>query len=100
MVHNRRVDMPGELPGSGIASTFRRIKARYPNHLILFEVGEFYEFYFEDAEAVSESLGLRLASRFSNSVAPIAMASVHRNVGERTVERLLKLGHSVGITSS
>lgn len=88
-----------DLPYDGIPREFRQCKAKYPKHLLMFEVGDFYELFFEDAEEVSKVLGLRLASRFSDSIAPIPMCGVHRRDGEATVARLLSMSYSIAVAS-
>ena len=43
-----------------IVETFNELKAKHPDAVILFRVGDFYESYFEDAKKLSEVLGLTL----------------------------------------
>ena len=48
---------------------YREIKARYPDALVLYRLGDFYELFEQDAELVSRQLGLTLtARRFSKNV--------------------------------
>ena len=46
-----------------IKGQYDKLKEKYPDAIILFHVGDFYEVYFEDAEAASEILGLAAAWR-------------------------------------
>lgn len=43
--------------------TYKEMKQRHPNMLLLFRVGDFYELYREDAEIAAKLLGLTLTSR-------------------------------------
>lgn len=46
-----------------MVETFNELKAKHPDAVILFRVGDFYESYFEDAKKVSEVLGITLTKR-------------------------------------
>ena len=43
-----------------MVETFNELKAKHPDAVILFRVGDFYESYFDDAKKVSEVLGVTL----------------------------------------
>ena len=46
-----------------MVETFNELKAKHPDAVILFRVGDFYESYFEDAKKVSKVLGITLTKR-------------------------------------
>lgn len=46
-----------------MVETFNELKAKHPDAMILFRVGDFYESYFDDAKKVSEVLGITLTKR-------------------------------------
>ena len=46
-----------------MVETFNELKAKHPDAVILFRVGDFYESYFDDAKKVSEVLGITLTKR-------------------------------------
>ncbi len=48
---------------SKMIETFKMLKAKNPDAVILFRVGDFYESYFDDAKKVSEVLGITLTKR-------------------------------------
>lgn len=74
-------------------------KARHEDALLLFQVGDFYETFFDDAVTISKALNLTLTSRDKNSPNPIPMAGVPLAVVDGYVERLVALGHSVALVS-
>lgn len=78
---------------------YRDYKARYPDSVILFQVGDFYEIFFEDAVTVSKALNLTLTSRDRNDPHPIPMCGVPVGVIEGYLERLVALGFSVALIS-
>ena len=53
---------------------YLRIKADYPDTLLFYRMGDFYELFFEDAEKASVLLGITLTSRSKSSKNPIKMA--------------------------
>ncbi|MEX2584147.1 MAG: DNA mismatch repair protein MutS [Gemmatimonadota bacterium] len=75
---------------------WREIKARHPDSLVLFRVGDFYELFFEDAEEGSRLLEITLTSRNNGSSrAPLAGIPVHSLDGY--LQRLVRLGRRVAI---
>ena len=39
------------------------VKKKYPEHLIAYRMGDFYEFFYDDAERISKLLGITLTKR-------------------------------------
>lgn len=74
-------------------------KERYPDALLFFQVGDFYELFYDDAVTVAKALNLTLTSRDKNSPNPIPMCGVPISVLDSYVDRLLPLGYSVAVVS-
>jgi DNA mismatch repair protein MutS len=74
-------------------------KERYPDALLFFQVGDFYELFYDDAVTVAKSLNLTLTSRDKNSPEPVPMCGVPISVLDSYVDRLLPLGYSVAVVS-
>jgi DNA mismatch repair protein MutS len=74
-------------------------KERYSDALLFFQVGDFYELFYDDAVTVSSSLNLTLTSRDKNSANPIPMCGVPLSVLDSYIDRLLPLGFSVAVVS-
>jgi DNA mismatch repair protein MutS len=74
-------------------------KERYPDALLFFQVGDFYELFYDDAVTVAKALNLTLTSRDKNSPEPVPMCGVPLSVLDGYVDRLLPLGHSVAVVS-
>lgn len=55
---------------------YLRIKADYPDTLLFYRMGDFYELFYEDAEKASGLLGITLTSRSKSSKNPVKMAGV------------------------
>lgn len=74
-------------------------KERYPDALLFFQVGDFYELFYDDAVTVAKALNLTLTSRDKNSPTPIPMCGVPISVLDGYLDRLVPLGHSVAVVS-
>ena len=73
------------------------IKADYPNTLVFYRMGDFYEVFFDDAEKASRLLGITLTARGTMNGAPIRMAGVPFHSVDQYLAKLVKLGESVAI---
>jgi DNA mismatch repair protein MutS len=76
---------------------YLRIKANYPNTLVFYRMGDFYELFFDDAEKSARLLGITLTQRGSSNGSPIKMAGVPFHAAEQYLAKLIKLGESVAI---
>lgn len=76
---------------------YLRIKADYPNTLVFYRMGDFYELFFDDAEKSARMLGITLTQRGSSNGNPVKMAGVPFHSMEQYLAKLIKLGESVAI---
>lgn len=76
---------------------YLRIKADYPDMLLLYRMGDFYELFFEDAQRASQLLDITLTHRGQSADKPIPMAGVPYHAIENYLVRLIKKGESVAI---
>lgn len=72
-------------------------KDRYPDCLLFFQVGDFFELFFEDAKTVAKVINLTLTSRDKNSSNPVPMCGVPIGVADTYAERLVAGGFSVAM---
>ena len=72
-------------------------KAAYPDALLFFRMGDFYELFFDDAVVAAKALELTLTSRNKGSPDAIPMAGVPHHAGSAYVQRLLDQGFKVAI---
>jgi len=76
---------------------YLRIKAQYPDMLLFYRMGDFYELFHEDAERAAGLLDITLTQRGASNGQPIKMAGVPYHSAEQYLARLIKLGESVAI---
>ena len=73
------------------------LKAEYPETLLFYRMGDFYELFFADAEKVTRLLDITLTQRGQSNGEPVVMAGVPFHSLETYLSRLIKLGESVAI---
>ncbi|MDZ4239052.1 MAG: DNA mismatch repair protein MutS, partial [Hydrogenophaga sp.] len=73
------------------------IKAGYPNTLVFYRMGDFYELFFGDAEKASRLLDITLTQRGQSAGEPVIMAGVPFHSVDSYLARLIKLGESVAL---
>jgi DNA mismatch repair protein MutS len=76
---------------------YLEMKGRYPDAILFFQVGDFYEMFFEDAEEASRLLNLTLTSRNNGEAARVPLAGVPIKAAQEYVQRLIRLGRRVAI---
>ena len=76
---------------------FLRIKADYPETLLFYRMGDFYELFFDDAQKASDLLGITLTKRGSSDGKPIPMAGVPYHSADQYLAKLVKQGYAVAI---
>jgi len=73
------------------------IKNEYPDAILFFRMGDFYEMFFEDAEVASRVLEITLTSRNKNDVSPIPMCGVPHRAVKSYISRMIENGYKVAI---
>ena len=76
---------------------YRQLKRRYPDALLFYRLGDFYELFEEDARTAARELGLVLTSRRFSKAVRLPMCGVPYRTVTGYVARLLKAGHKVAI---
>ena len=73
------------------------LKADYPDTLLLYRMGDFYELFYADAEKAARLLNITLTQRGQSGGQPVVMAGVPFHSLDTYLARLIKLGESVAI---
>src|SRR3954465_4860096 len=73
------------------------IKAANPDCLLFYRMGDFYELFFDDAEAASRSLGIVLTKRGKHLGQDIPMGGVPVERADEYLHKLIALGHRVAV---
>ena len=75
----------------------RAIKQKYPDAILLFRVGDFYETFGEDAIVASKALGITLTKRNNGSASSSELAGFPHHSLDTYLHKLVKAGHRVAI---
>jgi DNA mismatch repair protein MutS len=73
------------------------IKAEYPDAMLMFQVGDFYELFFEDAQWAASFLGIALTKRGTNNGEPIPLCGVPIHALDHYLTKLVRGGFKVAI---
>lgn len=74
---------------------FLEVKNQYPDKLVFYRMGDFYELFYQDAVEASKILGITLTKRGQSNGSPIPMAGVPFHSVESYLNKALKAGKSV-----
>jgi len=75
---------------------FHQFKQKYPDCILFFRMGDFYETFYEDAKLCSKVLGLTLTSR-NKGDNPIPLAGVPYHAVEGYLKKMLEAGYKVAV---
>ncbi len=76
---------------------YLEMKARQPDALLFFRMGDFYELFFDDAVRAAASLDIVQTHRGTHNGQPIPMAGVPAHSAEMYLARLIRAGHRVAV---
>jgi DNA mismatch repair protein MutS len=82
---------------SPVMIQFFEAKARQPDALVFFRMGDFYELFFEDAVKAAEALGITLTRRGKHAGQDIPMAGVPVHAAEAYMAKLIRAGFKVAV---
>ena len=80
-----------------VMQQYLRIKSQYPDVLLFYRMGDFYELFFDDARRAASLLDITLTARGHSSGQPIPLAGVPFHSVESYLARLVRKGESVAI---
>nr|WP_322565297.1 DNA mismatch repair protein MutS [Thiohalophilus sp.] len=76
---------------------YLQIKAEYPDILLFYRMGDFYELFYDDAKRAARLLDITLTQRGQSAGEPIPMAGVPYHAVESYLARLVRQGQSIAI---
>jgi DNA mismatch repair protein MutS len=88
------VDATGATP---VMAQYFEAKARQPDALVFFRMGDFYELFFDDAAKAAGALGIALTARGSHGGEPIPMCGVPVHAAEAYLAKLIRAGFKVAV---
>jgi DNA mismatch repair protein MutS len=82
---------------SPMLAQWQAVKASYPDCLLFYRMGDFYELFFDDAVAAAAALDIALTKRGQHEGEPVPMAGVPVHAAEQYLPRLIRAGHRVAV---
>ena len=76
---------------------FHHFKQKYPDAVLFFRMGDFYETFHEDARTVSRVLGLVLTSRGKSAGNPIPLAGLPYHAVDGYLKKMIQAGYKVAV---
>lgn len=76
---------------------YLKLKADFPQTLLFYRMGDFYELFWDDAEKAARLLDITLTKRGQSAGLPVLMAGVPFHSVDNYLSRLIKMGESVAI---
>ena len=76
---------------------YLELKRQYPDALLFYRMGDFYELFFEDARTAARELQLTLTSRSRNEANPVPMCGVPWHAMETYASQLVARGYSLAV---
>ncbi|MFL6547050.1 MAG: DNA mismatch repair protein MutS [Povalibacter sp.] len=80
-----------------VMQQYLRLKAQYPDALLFYRMGDFYELFYDDAKRAAKLLDITLTARGQSAGQPIPMAGVPYHSAETYLARLVRRGESVAM---
>ena len=80
-----------------VRKQYLEIKRKYPDAILFFRLGDFYETFDEDAHVTSKELDIVLTSRNVAKGTRIPMAGIPHHAAESYIARLIEKGYHVAI---
>ena len=76
---------------------YLRIKSQYPDAILFYRMGDFYEMFFEDAEVASRELEITLTSRNKSDEDSVPLCGIPYHAAEAYIVRLIQRGYKVAV---
>lgn len=86
-----------EVKYTPMITQYLKIKDKYPDTLILFRLGDFYELFFDDAKIASRELQLALTGKSAGVEEKVPMCGVPHHAISSYIDKLIAKGYKVGI---
>lgn len=84
-------------PLTPMIKQYLQIKSQYPDSILFFRMGDFYEMFFEDAQVASRELEIALTSRDKGQEDSIPLCGVPHFTAETYISKLLQKGYKVAL---
>src|SRR5512139_1578651 len=95
-----RYVIPTERPrpmSTPLMRQYSQVKAKYPDTILLFRMGDFFETFEEDAKVASRVLGITLTRRGNGAAGEVPLAGFPHHALDAYLPKLVKAGYRVAV---
>ncbi|HRI26778.1 MAG TPA: DNA mismatch repair protein MutS [Chitinophagales bacterium] len=85
---------PSETP---LMQQYNKIKSKYPDALLLFRIGDFYETFGQDAIETAKTLGITLTKRHNGAASEVELAGFPHHALDTYLHKLVRAGYRVAV---
>ena len=89
--------MPKEKTYTPMMQQYLKVKANYPDALVFYRIGDFYEMFFDDAKIASKELDLVLTGKNAGVDEKVPMCGVPHHAVQSYLQRLVSRGYKIAI---
>ncbi len=93
----RGLQEQGAIGMTPMMEQYLSVKSEYPDAILFYRLGDFYEMFFDDAKTVSREIGLTLTGRDCGEKERAPMCGVPYHSADTYISKLVKLGHKIVI---
>ncbi len=80
-----------------LMSQYLAVKKQYPDKVVFFRMGDFYEMFYEDAKIAHDVLGLALTTRGEHLNEKVPLAGFPYHALDQYLDKMVRAGHQVAI---
>lgn len=96
-VHRSMIKSATSETETPLMKQYNAFKAKYPDAILLFRVGDFYETFGEDAKKAAAALGITLTKRSNGKASEIELAGFPHHAVDTYLPKLVRAGHRVAV---
>ncbi|MGO9484684.1 MAG: DNA mismatch repair protein MutS [Rhodomicrobium sp.] len=93
----RAAEPAGAANATPMMAQYLEVKAKHPDFLLFYRMGDFFELFFDDAVQASGALGIQLTKRGKHAGEDIAMCGVPVSRADEYLQKLIRKGFRVAV---
>ena len=96
----KKEETPPQTQGGTLYQRYMEIQSRYPDHVVAYRIGDFYEVFGQNAASLAGDLELTLTSRDCGQDTRVPMIGFPYHTADRYIDRMTEKGYTVAVVES
>ena len=96
----KKEEPPTKTQGETLYQRYTEIQSRYPDHVVAYRIGDFYEVFGENAAPLAKDLELTLTSRDCGQDTRVPMIGFPYHTADRYIDQMTEKGYTVAVVES